>query len=134
MQASTNITQQAAGVQPSTGPQISCNTGPSRCMEPPSDSAPQERGIGQRKPRLRRGKSTTAPRLDKVTPSLSARQRCILEYLLAGKQNKEIGVLLKVSEQVVKNDLHEVFTYFGIHHTRELFPIMDRVRQEAGQR
>lgn len=64
-------------------------------------------------------------------PQLTPRQRRVLEYLLAGKQNKEIAGELNVGEQTVKNEMRDVLGYFGIRHTRELFPIIDRVKQEV---
>jgi DNA-binding CsgD family transcriptional regulator len=63
--------------------------------------------------------------------SLTLRQRKVLEHLLAGKQNKEIAFELDLAEQTVKNDLRDLFAYFGIKRTRELLPIIDRVKQEV---
>lgn len=63
-------------------------------------------------------------------PSLSHRQRQVLEQLLAGKPNKEIGYALDVSEQTVKNEVQVIYAHFGINRTRQLLPIIDRVRQE----
>jgi len=63
---------------------------------------------------------------------LTVMQREILKHLLAGKQNKQIAVEFNVPEQTVKNGIRCVYAYFGITHTRELLPIIDRARQEAG--
>jgi DNA-binding CsgD family transcriptional regulator len=63
--------------------------------------------------------------------SLTLRQRNVLEHLLAGKQNKEIAFELNLAEQTVKNDVRDLFAYFGIKRTRELLPIIDRVKQEV---
>ncbi len=65
--------------------------------------------------------------------TLTPLQRRILEHLLAGKQNKEIACELKVAVQTVKNEMRDVLGYFGITRTRELLPIIDRVKQALGE-
>ena len=64
---------------------------------------------------------------------LTPRQKRVLVYLMAGKQNKEIAGELKVKEQTVKNEMRDVLGYFGITHTRELFPIIDQVKQALSE-
>jgi DNA-binding NarL/FixJ family response regulator len=66
-------------------------------------------------------------------PQLTPRQRQILEHLLTGKQNKEIARELKLAVQTVKNEMRDVLGSFGITRTRELFPIVDRVKQELAR-
>ena len=66
-------------------------------------------------------------------PQLTQIQRQILEHLLAGKPNKEIARELKLAVQTVKNEMRDILGYFGIRRTRELFPIIDRVKQELGE-
>lgn len=63
---------------------------------------------------------------------LTALQKEILKQLLAGKQNKQIAAELNLPEQTVKNLMRRVYAYFGVTHTRELLPIIDRARKEAG--
>ena len=66
-------------------------------------------------------------------PKLTPIQRQILEHLLAGKPNKEIARELKIALQTVKNEMRYVLGYFGIRRTRQLLPIIDRVKQELGE-
>jgi DNA-binding CsgD family transcriptional regulator len=66
-------------------------------------------------------------------PQLTPIQRQILEHLLAGKPNKEIARELKIALQTVKNEMRYVLGYFGIRRTRQLLPIIDRVKQELGE-
>lgn len=64
-------------------------------------------------------------------PQLTPIQRQILEHLLAGKPNKEIARELKLAVQTVKNEMRDVLSYFGITRTRQLLPIIDRVKLES---
>ena len=66
-------------------------------------------------------------------PQLNSTQRQILEHLLAGKLNKEIAFEMKLSVQTVKNEMRDVFSYFGISRTRQLLPIIDQVKQELSE-
>jgi len=70
---------------------------------------------------------------DTPIPQLTPVQRQILEHLLAGKPNKEIARELKLAVQTVKNEMRYVLGYFGIRRTRQLLPIIDRVKQELGE-
>lgn len=62
---------------------------------------------------------------------LTLREKEILGLVLQGKINKEIAAELSLSEQTVKNYLRGALRHFGARRTRELFPIIEQVRQEV---
>lgn len=63
--------------------------------------------------------------------SLTAREKEILNLVVnQGKINKEIAAELSMSEHTVKNYLRGALRHFGAKRTRELFPIVERVRKE----
>jgi DNA-binding NarL/FixJ family response regulator len=68
---------------------------------------------------------------DTETMSLTSREKEILDLVVNhGKLNKEIAAELLLSEQTVKNYLRGALRHFGARRTRELFPIIERVRSE----
>jgi DNA-binding NarL/FixJ family response regulator len=52
------------------------------------------------------------PRTDK--PVLSDREKQVVELVAQGYRNKEIGEKLFISEQTVKNHLHNIFDKLGL--------------------
>jgi DNA-binding NarL/FixJ family response regulator len=55
-------------------------------------------------------------RLEALTP----RQRDVLDYILQGRSNKEIGRELDIAEGTVKIHLAALFAHFGAHNRTEL--------------
>lgn len=53
-------------------------------------------------------------------PLLSDREREIVQLVATGLRNKEIGVKLFISEQTVKNHLHNIFEKLGVADRLEL--------------
>jgi two-component system nitrate/nitrite response regulator NarL len=62
--------------------------------------------------------SVAAPRGEK--PLLSDREKEIVHLVVQGFRNKEIGVKLFISEQTVKNHLHNIFDKLGVSDRLEL--------------
>jgi two-component system, NarL family, nitrate/nitrite response regulator NarL len=62
--------------------------------------------------------SDNGPRRDK--PLLSDREKEIVQLLAQGYRNKEIGEKLIISEQTVKNHLHNIFDKLGVSDRLEL--------------
>lgn len=63
--------------------------------------------------------------------SLTPREKEILDLVVNhGKINKEIADRLSLTEQTVKNYLRTALRHFGARRTRELFPIIEQVKQE----
>src|SRR5580704_10813993 len=62
--------------------------------------------------------SDGGPRRDK--PLLSAREKEIVQLVAQGYRNKEIGEKLFISEQTVKNHLHNIFDKLGVSDRLEL--------------
>ena len=62
--------------------------------------------------------SDNGPRRDK--PLLSNREKEIVQLLAQGYRNKEIGEKLIISEQTVKNHLHNIFDKLGVSDRLEL--------------
>jgi two-component system nitrate/nitrite response regulator NarL len=62
--------------------------------------------------------SESGPRREK--PLLSNRENEIVQLIVQGFRNKEIGVRLFISEQTVKNHLHNIFDKLGVSDRLEL--------------
>ena len=62
--------------------------------------------------------SDGGPRRDK--PLLSDREKQIVQLVAQGYRNKEIGEKLFISEQTVKNHLHNIFDKLGVSDRLEL--------------
>ena len=62
--------------------------------------------------------SDNGPRRDK--PLLSDREKEIVQLVAQGYRNKEIGEKLFISEQTVKNHLHNIFDKLGVSDRLEL--------------
>jgi DNA-binding NarL/FixJ family response regulator len=62
--------------------------------------------------------SETGPRREK--PLLSDREKEIVQLVAQGFRNKEIGEKLFISEQTVKNHLHNIFDKLGVSDRLEL--------------
>jgi len=62
--------------------------------------------------------SNGSPRRDK--PLLSEREKQIVSLVAQGNRNKEIGETLFISEQTVKNHLHNIFDKLGVSDRLEL--------------
>ncbi len=62
--------------------------------------------------------SESGPRRDK--PLLSDREKEIVQLVAQGYRNKEIGEKLFISEQTVKNHLHNIFDKLGVSDRLEL--------------
>ena len=62
--------------------------------------------------------SETGPRREK--PLLSDREREIVQLVAQGFRNREIGEKLFISEQTVKNHLHNIFDKLGVSDRLEL--------------
>jgi DNA-binding NarL/FixJ family response regulator len=65
-----------------------------------------------------------APRLQALTP----RQRGVLDCILEGRSNKEIGRELDIAEGTVKIHLAALFAHFGAHNRTELATRAQRLR------
>ena len=78
--------------------------------------------------------SDSGPRREK--PLLSDREKEIVQLVAQGYRNKEIGEKLFISEQTVKNHLHNIFDKLGVSDRLELalFTIHHRVLAEAAAR
>lgn len=63
-------------------------------------------------------KTSYGPRRDK--PLLSDREKEIVQPVAQGYRNKEIGGKLFISEQTVKNHLHNIFDKLGVSDRLEL--------------
>lgn len=63
-------------------------------------------------------KTSNGPRRDK--PLLSDREKEIVQLVAQGYRNKEIGGKLFISEQTVKNHLHNIFDKLGVSDRLEL--------------
>jgi DNA-binding NarL/FixJ family response regulator len=63
-------------------------------------------------------KSSDGPRQAK--PLISDREKEIVEHVAQGFRNKEIGEKLFISEQTVKNHLHNIFDKLGVSDRLEL--------------
>ena len=61
---------------------------------------------------------------------LSSRERDVLEWLLEGLTNREIGQTLGISENTVKRHMSMIFVKLQIERTRQIFPIIGRIRIE----
>ena len=70
---------------------------------------------------LRRPDSTTeqGPQEARL-PSLSRREREIVNLVTHGLHNKELAQKLSISEQTVKNHLHNIFDKLGVSDRLEL--------------
>jgi len=55
-----------------------------------------------------------------VKPLLSSREREVLQLVTQGFRNREIGKELFISEQTVKNHLHNIFDKLGVSDRLEL--------------
>jgi DNA-binding NarL/FixJ family response regulator len=55
-----------------------------------------------------------APDSDLVEPTLTARQKDVLQLLLQGRSNKDISQLLHLSEETTKNHVSGVLRAFGV--------------------
>ena len=64
--------------------------------------------------------SDNGSRRDK--PLLSEREKQIVQLVAQGYRNKEIGAKLFISEQTVKNHLHNIFDKLGVSDRLELAP------------
>jgi two-component system, NarL family, nitrate/nitrite response regulator NarL len=53
-------------------------------------------------------------------PLVSAREKQIVQLVVQGFRNKEIGVKLSISQQTVKNHLHNIFDKLGVSDRLEL--------------
>jgi two-component system, NarL family, nitrate/nitrite response regulator NarL len=62
--------------------------------------------------------SANGPRRDK--PLLSDREKEVVQLVAQGNRNKEIGEKLLISEQTVKNHLHNIFDKLGVSDRLEL--------------
>jgi two-component system, NarL family, nitrate/nitrite response regulator NarL len=62
--------------------------------------------------------SESGPRREK--PLLSDREKEIVQLVAQGFRNKEIGEKLFISEQTVKNHLHNIFDKLGVSDRLEL--------------
>ena len=62
--------------------------------------------------------STGGSRRDK--PLLSDRERQVVLLVAQGNRNKEIGTNLFISEQTIKNHLHNIFDKLGVSDRLEL--------------
>src|SRR2546425_1686682 len=62
--------------------------------------------------------SDSGPRREK--PLLSDREKEIVQLVAQGYRNKEIGEKLFISEQTVKNHLHNIFDKLGVSDRLEL--------------
>lgn len=62
---------------------------------------------------------------------LTARERAIFEYVVAGTQNKQIGVELGIAERTVKVHRAQVMAKLGVASTIELGRLAERLRQLA---
>jgi two-component system, NarL family, nitrate/nitrite response regulator NarL len=62
--------------------------------------------------------SESGPRREK--PLLSEREKEIVQHVAQGFRNKEIGEKLFISEQTVKNHLHNIFDKLGVSDRLEL--------------
>lgn len=56
-----------------------------------------------------------APLLEEV-PSITGRQRQILQWICNGKSNYEIGIILDISPLTVKNHVQTIFRKFKVHN------------------
>ena len=64
---------------------------------------------------------STAERASRGGKSLvSDREKQIVHLIVQGFRNKEIGVRLSISEQTVKNHLHNIFDKLGVSDRLEL--------------
>ena len=70
------------------------------------------------------------PRRDK--PLLSDREKEIVQLVAQGFRNREIGVKLFISEQTVKNHLHNIFDKLGVSDRLELalYAIHHRIAEQ----
>jgi two-component system, NarL family, nitrate/nitrite response regulator NarL len=64
--------------------------------------------------------STSQAVTDRGKPLLSAREREIVQLVVEGFRNKEIGKRLSISQQTVKNHLHNIFDKLGVSDRLEL--------------
>jgi ATP/maltotriose-dependent transcriptional regulator MalT len=90
--------------------------------------------------RLSRGRETAAPAATHEaantdttaavaeTPTLSARERQILELLAEGLSNKELARTLSVSENTVKTHLGNLYTKLGVGRRTEALAVARRQR------
>src|SRR5713101_524886 len=62
--------------------------------------------------------SSGSPRGDK--PLLSGREKQVVQLVVQGYHNREIGQELSISEQTVKNHLHNIFDKLGVSDRLEL--------------
>jgi DNA-binding NarL/FixJ family response regulator len=65
--------------------------------------------------RVRRGNSDEDPAI----ASLTDQERKVLEQLATGKTNREIGVVLFLSEKTVKNYVSRILEKLGLHRRAE---------------
>jgi ATP/maltotriose-dependent transcriptional regulator MalT len=63
--------------------------------------------------------SDKAPR-QKRSGGISEREREVITLVAAGYSNKQVGMRLIISEQTVKNHLHNIFTKTGVKNREEL--------------
>jgi DNA-binding CsgD family transcriptional regulator len=72
------------------------------------------------------GPRATAFRLDRLARSrkLSEREREVVESIVAGRTNVEIGLLLDVSRATVKWHLHNVFAKTDVESREELLRLL----------
>lgn len=57
---------------------------------------------------------------DRATPSLTPREREVLQLLAEGRTTKEIALLLKVSPKTVETHRHQIMERLGINSVAEL--------------
>lgn len=63
--------------------------------------------------------SHRSPLIDSVCAQLTERQQSVLQELLAGKSNREIGLALKIAEGTVKVHLGVIYEALGVHSRAE---------------
>ncbi len=72
------------------------------------------------------GKEGTASELDKIIATLSAREKEVLELIMAKLNNKQIGVELNIAQQSVRNYVHSIYSAFRINDRMELIQKLEK--------
>jgi DNA-binding CsgD family transcriptional regulator len=71
-----------------------------------------DRRVGERRKGERR--QAASPPLHAATPSFTGREREIVDLLMRGMSNRQIGHALGIAEGTVKKHLHHVFVKLGV--------------------
>jgi len=67
---------------------------------------------------------------DAFCESLTGREREILELVLTARDNREIASHLGVSEQTVKNHVHNLYEKLGVSNRLQLIKVMGRMTKD----